>query len=511
MMPNTSQRNLQFRIAILIIVLGIALRLPLIFLPLNYMADPWRPTDTASIAHNFVDNGFHLFYPQINWRGAGPGYVETEFQLYSFIVAVLYRVFGEQAWLGRLVSLGFSVMALFIFYLLANRLFKSTIALWALAFFVVSPLYIVYSVEFMPEATVLFFYIAALYLFQRWLDKQQFVILLLAAVSTSLAILVKPTSIHIGFIFLLLLLERFRLRAFTKWQVWVFGAICLVPSLIWYLHARELYLETGNTFGVISGGDSKFGNLLSYWFSPQFYLSLLRLDIKWVFSGVSIVVFLLGVFLCVRKRAPSLMLFGLIAIVIYYLIVPRYTIFAEYYHLYFVPFAALGVGVGLDWLFGQAKELLRERKAVQYLPVLAGVVTIIFTLGFTVLFYRGLFTPQDQQLVDCAKSVSMFVPKDALVVISTTSASNDAGVPNNYQEPIIFYFSQRYGWSLPADQHTPNQILQFYKEGAKYFVIYSGELYNANPALAQFLETSTQQIGPGIEAGCGIYKLDNSF
>src|SRR5258706_14108098 len=167
--------------AILIVVFGILLRLPLVFLPLNYMTYPWRPADTASIAHNFAINGYRLFYPQINWGGAGPGYIEGEFQLYPFIVALLYGLFGEHIWLGKLVSLGFTSLTFIIFYALAHRLFKPRIALWALAFFVVSPLDVLYGVEFMPEATVLFFYITALFLFQKWLDDQKLVLLFLAA------------------------------------------------------------------------------------------------------------------------------------------------------------------------------------------------------------------------------------------------------------------------------------------------------------------------------------------
>lgn len=82
---------------------------------------------------------------------------------------------------------------------------------------------------------------------------------------------------------------------------------------------------------------------------------------------------------------------------------------------------------------------------------------------------------------------------------------------NNYQDPAIFFFSHHYGWSLPADQHTPEQLEEFRREGAKYFVIYSDDLYHANPALAHYLETNMTQVGPGIEAGCGIYRLDNFF
>src|SRR6266496_3051917 len=78
--------------AVIIIVFGILIRLPLTFLPLTYSTtDTWRQADTASIAHNFIKSG-NILYPQINWGGNGPGYVEAEFQLMPFIVSILYRV-----------------------------------------------------------------------------------------------------------------------------------------------------------------------------------------------------------------------------------------------------------------------------------------------------------------------------------------------------------------------------------------------------------------------------------
>jgi hypothetical protein len=51
----------------------------------------WRQTDTAAIARNFYYNGFNIFYPQIDWGGTGPGYVEAEFQLVPFIIAIFYK------------------------------------------------------------------------------------------------------------------------------------------------------------------------------------------------------------------------------------------------------------------------------------------------------------------------------------------------------------------------------------------------------------------------------------
>jgi hypothetical protein len=61
-------------------VLGVAIRVVRTTDP-SVDAWSWRQSDVAMIAENFSRNGFHVFFPQINWAGPAPGYVGTEFQL----------------------------------------------------------------------------------------------------------------------------------------------------------------------------------------------------------------------------------------------------------------------------------------------------------------------------------------------------------------------------------------------------------------------------------------------
>lgn len=503
-LENNYQQN---RIALIIIILGLFIRLPLLFTPLIYESDAWRQADTASIAHHFLINGFKLFYPQIYWGGNGPGYVETEFQLYTFVVAVFYAMFGEQLWLGRLVSFLFTIPTMVLFYLLAGRILKPGAALWALVFFVISPLYIRYSVAFMPEATVMCFYIAGLYFFLRWLDAQDTRMLWLASLNISLAILIKPTSIHLGLIFALLAFERFGWSILKRPVGWMAATASLLPALLWYLHARNLYLQYGNTFGILSGGDNKLGNF-SYWLSPYFYLALAWLDTKWIFGGIGAGVFLFGLILIIKKRQPMLIVFGLVTLLIYYMIVARYAQeeWGIQYHIYAVPFAALVIGLSFDWLAHHTSGVIRTT------VMLALIGLIIAGVG---ILYKGMLIPADdiynlynKNMVNCAKVVKQLVPQNQFIIVSTTSrAVEPNGTANNYQEPVVFFYSDRYGWSLPADQHTPAKLEELHQRGGNYFVIHSEELYRAHPELAEYLSQKAGQIGPGVKAGCGLYHF----
>jgi 4-amino-4-deoxy-L-arabinose transferase-like glycosyltransferase len=497
-----------------IIVVAILIRLPLLFAPLNYsLSDAWRQADTASIAHNFVDREsgkLNIFYPQINWGGSSGGYVEAEFQLFPFLTAILYSFFGEHIWLGRLVSLLFTIATFVVFFDLIKRLVSARSAIWALLFLTFSPLGIRYSTAFMPEATVLFFYVLSIYLFTLWLETQITWILLLAGVSTALAILVKPTSIHIGLIFFLLLYQRYQLTFLTKPILWLFGLISLLPGILWYLHARNLYLTYGNTFGLLSGGDSKFPSLLEL-VNPLFYMRIAIQDISWVFAGLSLVVFIAGLFLAWRNKL-LLLPFGVITIVIYYVMVGRYSQepWGIQYHIYLLPYAAMGVGLAMArFLRRNADPSNEQTHKVAYL--MPGVISIALyvLMSSGVMYYEKLYVPADKDIVACADFVGDLTLGNELLIVSSTSVANDDGTPNNYQDPQMFFYSHRTGWSLAADRHTPDEVGKMRREGAKYFVIYNEELYNANPKLVTYLEAQAQQIGPGITNGCGIYRFND--
>lgn len=502
---NTPRLDLyRTRLVVVLFALALLIRLPLAFRPLYYGpgGDAWRQADTASIARFFYREDYRLFMPQVYWGGDGPGYVETEFQLFPFLTALLYAPFGEQVWLGRLVSLAMTIPALWAVYQLTRRVAGERAAIGALLFAAISPLSIRYSVAFMPEATAFCFYALALDLFYRWLDEPRTRLLVAAGICTALAILVKPTAIQIGLVFLLLLVARFRLRWVAEWTIWLFAALCLLPNIAWYLHARDLYLTYGNTFGILSGGDSKFGDLAT-WLSPGFYYQLARLEITWVFAGAGALVSGYGLVVLIRQKQARLVLMGLVTTLLYYMIVARYARqpWGIQYHIYIIPYAAITFGAGLSALFEHSAAHLSQHI---WLAAVGGLLALI-ALG-VVYVTADLFRPANKALASCGEYVATIVPQDTLIIVSTTSLADIEGTPNNYQEPDLFFYSDRRGWSLPADQHDPGRLDEFRERGAAYFVMTSQSLYEQNPDLATYLETHSDTIS-GFESSCAVFAL----
>src|SRR4051812_22881145 len=99
----------------------------------------WRQADTAAMARNFHENGYDLLHPQVDWGGAGPGTVESEFPIFSYAAALLYGTFDVHEWLGRLLAaLGF-VLGAWALWALVRATIDLDTALWSTGFFLFLP------------------------------------------------------------------------------------------------------------------------------------------------------------------------------------------------------------------------------------------------------------------------------------------------------------------------------------------------------------------------------------
>ena len=484
-------------------VVGVVVALSVVraCLPMAWLGDIWRPADTATIAHNFFVGGMNLFYPQVNWGGAGPGYVEAELQILPWLSAVAFHVVGEHAWVGRLLSLAFTLGGLAVFWALAKRVLPARTARWALVAYVVSPAVMTYGNAFMPDVTVLFFYLLTLLMFQRWLDRDRLGWLVAAAAAASLAALAKPTSLHVFLILLIWLALSARDR-FRRPSLYVAAVASLVAPALWLWHAHGLYVTYGNTFGVISGGDSKFGNL-AIWTSSLFWTGNVTIEATLVYGIVGVPVGLLGAWLAWKARGPVLLAAGFPALVVFYAAVARYSSeLGPQYHVFSLPFAALLVGIGIEgagqWLRGRVPPAVR---------VAAAAVAVLALFAQSAMVFAASFTDRSGVYGVCSAELAALSAPTDLVVVGTTSLAVDRGTANNFQEPTIFYLAGRRGWSLPADRYEPSILAGYARQGARFFVNDDPSLAPAGSPLAGWLATNARPLRTSAADGCGIWRL----
>ncbi len=419
--------------------------------------DSWRQCDTATIARNFTREP-RILYPRINWGAPGPGYVETEFQLYPFFVSLLYRLFGDNPLFGKEVSIALSAVCGFVFFRVARRFLDQQGSFLATLFFSMAPIVFRFSRNFMPDTTALLFYLIALERFLAYMESDDWAPLLASAAAMALALLVKPTSIHLGLVLMILAAAR---RG--TWLVWfrpkllAFALISLTPLILFSIHGARLHHDYGNTFGTVSGGDPKWGGP-RWWFSPRFYEHLLKIDTFWAVGPVGAAVALLAL-VGVRRAPFRVLLIGWsVTIFLYYLIVARYAEFAFQYHLFTAPLLALAAAAGVT--------MVRRATRTRW-PAWALIVGI---LAYQCVKDAYVVQERSVLLRDAGLALAQVSsPGDRVVVLSHDMEIKD-NVPNNYQEPDVFFHADRTGRSLAEDRQTEQGLRTAISCGARFFV-----------------------------------------
>src|SRR5437868_2179977 len=84
-------------------------------------------------------------------------------ELFQFLTAATYKIFGEHDQIGRVWAFLFSLGALFFFFKLAREYLSPFPAIIAFAFFALNPLAVEQSTAIQPEGLTLLGYIAAVY------------------------------------------------------------------------------------------------------------------------------------------------------------------------------------------------------------------------------------------------------------------------------------------------------------------------------------------------------------
>lgn len=180
-------------------ILALALALRLINIDSSLIGlNSWRQADNAAMARNFVEGGFALFHPQIDWGGNTPGYVESEFPLMPFLAGLLSRMCGEPIVWGRLLSLGASLAAIIALFSFVRRLLGARAAGWAALMYAVLPFSVFYGRAFMVESAMLACIIAGLLWFDSWLESGRIRWWWLSAAAIVVASLLKVVALYVS-------------------------------------------------------------------------------------------------------------------------------------------------------------------------------------------------------------------------------------------------------------------------------------------------------------------------
>ena len=417
--------------------------------------DPWswRQSDVAAIARNYYENGFHFARPQIDWAGNERGFVGTEFPILPFVAALCYRGLGVQEWIGRIQGVLFFVLALPFFFGLVRKIFGETVGLWAAFFYAFAPLSIVASRAFMPDVPSLSLAIIGMYFFLRWIEEERLGWLTLSAILVSLALLIKAPMAIIGAPLLYLVVaavyDRRTVAAslrrgdagdtatqrrgysdvigghrppLQRWELWVFTAITLVPSAVWYWHAHQI-AERFYPHHFFGAGGFQI-------MSAEWYWGIVR---QTAFSSLSLVLFtfaVIGAIVAPRGKFSRLFHWWLAAMLLFIFFV-GYGNRHQWYQLPLVPVAAVFAGCTCAWIV---------RTGIPRPVLVMGSFLLIGSFAVSSWFcVQPLYRPAAASLRDLGVELNEATTPSSLIIAATDG------------DPTVFYYAHRKGWHFLGD------------------------------------------------------------
>ena len=411
----------------------------------------WRQADTAGLARNFHEQHLPLWLPQVDWGGAGSGFAETDFPIYSYAVSLLYDLFGVHEALARLLSLACSIGALLLLQRLGNRLLGPAAGWWGALTFAVVPLSVFYGRSVQPEALLL---LAASLTLERavaWHDHGRMRDLVLVGVGLGLASLIKVLPLlWLGIPLLWLGWCRHGRRLAGRPGPWLVLLAVVAVTGLWYAHAHGLYRSTGLSFGFWGARASRYSwaDLLG----PGYWVDVL---LRFVVRGLAVlglVPLVLGWRHLPTAPETRILPLGLGAVLLAGALAPASSHIHEYYQLPLLLFACPLVGLGCSRLARGGGRSLR------WLLPLGLALVLTTSLLILSLDYWGRERPAGDPTWALAQRVQRETPAGALLVSVTGG------------DPTLLYLSHRKGWLQQPGAVDAALLRQRQLEGATHVV-----------------------------------------
>jgi hypothetical protein len=480
------------------VAIGFVLRLKGIHNPL--LDHPgWRQGDEASIARNFAALRYNIFYPQTNYNGPPPNYVELELQIVPFLAATIYKLFGVHEIAGRIVTMLFSLGTITVLAFFGRWLFASaTAGLLAAFFYAVMPGSVYYGRTFTPDTAMVFFMTAALYATARLVvDRERWRIrdVLWCAALIAMALLAKPVAAVAVVPVVVLLVERaYSGRTFRPLSALALVAAPLVILLLydrivgshaeWHWASGILTLHVLPALRASLQGAGAFGAK-----AAQFRVMLGVLAYFMIGPAISATA-LLGFFLTPATVRSRSLLWSWLAAGLAYIFVVVTVERVDYYTFPLLPLAALAAAGFMQRLIGAL-----ERSALPAAGKYACAVLAVAAFAAAVYQNNEIVKPYyaySKAVYRNAIALDRVLPPAALVVMG-------------HYDPSVLYYIRRYGWEEDPYIWTPFDEQSAIRKGARYFIAIERNRFYRNVELCAWM-----QRFPLLQAGAQwpVYVTD---
>lgn len=430
----------------------------------NYPLMDWhsfRQSDTASVTREFVKHHYPIWLPHYQDLGSVQsgldnlaGYRMVEFPLINYLIAQVLQVFPS--WditiTSRVAAALFSTLSIYLLFQLCQKWQKSPVlSLLAAAVFAFLPYSIFYGRSVLPEPFQVTFCLLTLLSFTFYLEKSQPRFWLATLFFFAIALLIKPTSIFIAPVLLVLAWQKYGWQCLKRFDLYLLALFSVLPVLWW----RQFILQFPSGIPASTWLYNSNGiRLRPAWWRWLFYERLTKM---WL-GYLGVIFFLPGLlpekFFSLRKKIAFTsfdyltyaFLFGMF---LYLVIFATGNVQHDYYQVILLPAVALVMARGYSWLW----QLGRQQKIK---PIFLSSIFVLLTLGAWFFAWRensGKFNVNNWSEVKIAAVAAQTLPSDAQVI-----ADGFAGDTN------FLFQTDRTGW--PDSDQLDEKIAQ----GASYYI-----------------------------------------
>ncbi|HET9857745.1 MAG TPA: hypothetical protein VFP99_07895, partial [Chthoniobacterales bacterium] len=358
-----------------------------------------------------------------------------------------------------------------------------------------APLGIMAGRCFMPDMPSLALSIIGLYFFQRWTESEpdwpiRSTPFLASALCISLSVLIKLPSAIVGAPLACIALQRFRLSVFRRLDLWLFAAIALLPSALWYWHAYQISLQfyPHHFFGA---GGVKIMSL-------AWYLRIAKEIVTWTLTPFLFVLGGIGA-VTTRSTPRGRMFHWWLGAMILFIVIVGYGNRHPWYQLPLIPIAAAFAGAACAKVVPKISS-----------PTVKIALSILLAASFGIsafIYARDFYQPSAAALRDVGLKLKTVTPSNALVIAA------DNG------DPTVLYYAERKGWHFmekngiyygePKDSAQAIVDLEgLRKRGASYLVLTSNTSWwlDYYEELGQYVQSTATLMDETSEFR--IYKLN---
>ncbi len=341
----------------------VLLLIPFVVLSLNQLgssrllgAHHYRQAHDCLMARTFATSETNILRPAIDGVTFKRELYLNDFPLYPYMLGMLWRVFGEHLVLGRLLSLAFSILALWYFHrLLLHFVQDRFLADLALLLCSLTPVMTYFGHTIQRQALFMMLLLGGTFHMARYLSERRVATWLAGTAMLAVAVLLNPYAVYMAIPLGWLAFQHRQWHVLKEWPLYITALAVVAPAAAWYSHTLMVgrTLPTAEMMGIsaqVAHRDFFGADHFAMWANSGNWTRLIRSLARYaVPSFPALALCLYGLWQGKRQQGLSFFAVWFGAVAVYHLVdfYPAAVTIHQYYFLNTVPVASVFLAHGL--------------------------------------------------------------------------------------------------------------------------------------------------------------------